>query len=434
MITFLLVEIDLEPGWAVGSVPLDDPTLDRDLLVDLDAQPWVPGSSLAGSLRAHLAATDLAEGTNLETDLMGARPTQHSADRPAASRLWFLGTKFVASTADGPLLEIVGQTRINRRTGAAAALSLRSSRTVGRGGTLTAYLRYDGVLTDRQLAVVAGWRPAIGRDRTTGGGRATLRGLRHGTIDPASPEGMCVWLTNPGEQLVRAVATEPVPLPERVEQAWLTAEFAIEDALLVGDPRATGPATPRTRDGRFIVPGSAWKGLIRARVEYILRSRYGPRPGLACDDPTGGQAGAGCSGCLVCGVFGNNQLRGRLAFADSVIEDAGQPPARTQVGIDRVTGGSRDGLLFETQPLTAGRLTLRVYDLGPRGAEGPLDAWVRTAIEHVLLDLHDGLIGVGSRVTRGMGTLRFLGPPPRPGPVVVADLESAADAVRKVAV
>ncbi|MBT8225758.1 MAG: hypothetical protein HKP61_22370 [Dactylosporangium sp.] len=417
MITFLLIEIEVEPGWAIGSVPLDDPTLDRDVLLDGSGHPWVPGSSLAGSLRAHLGAIDRAEGTSLETDLMGARPTQHRDNVAAVSRLWFLGTRFTPSRSSDPVLEVVGQTRIDRHRAAAAATSLRSSRVVSSGGVLTAYLRYDGELAPRDIATLARWQPAIGRDRTTGAGRATLRGLRHGVIDPATPEGMRTWLTYDGAALVEAVATERTPVPEPNRTPWLTAEFSIEDALLVGDPRPTGPAMPRIRGGQHLVPGSAWKGVIRSRVEYILRSRYGRRPDQVCDDPTD------CQGCLVCAVFGHHRRRGRLAFADSVIKDAERPAARTQVGIDRVTGGSRDGLLFQTQPLTAGRLTLRIDDLGPRGAEGPIEEWVRTTIEHVLVDLHDGLIGIGSRTTRGMGTLRLTGPPPRPGPVIVPALE-----------
>lgn len=415
MITFLLIEIDVAPGWAIGAVPLDDPTLDQDVLVDRAGSPWVPGSSLAGSLRAHLAATDRVAGTTLETDLMGARPTQHRDDQAAVSPLWFLGTRFTPSVATDPMFEVVGQTRIDRHRKAAAATSLRSSRAVSAGGILTGYLRYDGELSDSHLAVLAQWRPSIGRDRTIGGGQARLRRLRHGTVNPTTANGMRLWLTHSGEKLVEVVATSDVPVPTADRESWLTAQFTIEDALLVTDPRPTGAASPRTRNGQYIVPGSAWKGVIRSRVEYILRSLYGQSPDLACDDPTR------CDGCLVCEVFGHHRRQGRLAFATSVVETSQPPAGRTQVGINRVTGGSCDGLLFETQPLISGQLELRIDDLGPRGDEGPLAPWVRQAIEHVLLDLHDGLIGVGSRITRGMGTLKLVSPLPRPGPVTIPD-------------
>ncbi|GLI00903.1 hypothetical protein Pa4123_61790 [Phytohabitans aurantiacus] len=416
-----MVEIAVEPGWAVGTVPLGDPTLDRDVLVDLDGRPWVPGSSLAGSLRAHLCAHDAVAGTSLETTLMGSRPPKRRGDPVEASLLWLLGTRFEADSAQTPddgeaVLETVGQTGIDRRRGAATAGSLRYSRTVGRGGVLTAYLRFDGELDGAHLAVLAGWQPAIGRDRTTGGGRARLRSLRHGTIDPSLAHDARTWLTHSGAALVAAVATTAVPVPDTGGRPWLLENLLIEDALLVGDPRPTGPATPRHRGGRPLVPGSAWKGLFRSRVEYILRSLYGDQ--AACRKP------GGCPDCRTCVVFGHQKARGLLAFADSTIDTDWRPAAavRTQVGIDRVTGGSRDGLLFETDPVTSGRLWLRIDALGS------VDDWVQVAVWHVLRDLHDGLIGIGSRVTRGMGTLRLARPPQPVGPVIVPGLHTIADA------
>ena len=74
-ITLMIATIDVEPGWAVGTVPLSDPAIDRELLLDSQGQPWVPGSSLAGSLRAHLAAAQ----PPADTRLMGSRPPHDQA-------------------------------------------------------------------------------------------------------------------------------------------------------------------------------------------------------------------------------------------------------------------------------------------------------------------------------------------------------------------
>jgi hypothetical protein len=145
-------------------------------------------------------------------------------------------------------------------------------------------------------------------------------------------------------------------------------------------------------------------------VEYILRSLYGDAPAAACEEQ------AGCGACLSCEVFGHRGGRGRLAFRDSPIADAPTPVERTQVGIDRVTGGSCDGLLYTVAPVTGGRLTLRIDALDD------VPPWVRPAVLHVLRDLDDGLIGIGSRVTRGMGTLRLATDIPPPPPVEVAGL------------
>ncbi|MDT5024985.1 MAG: hypothetical protein QOE61_1411 [Micromonosporaceae bacterium] len=393
MITLIAVDIDVEEGWAVGDVPLDDPAIDRDLLVDAKGAAWVPGSSLAGSLRAHLSNVDALWHTGLESGLMGGRPPQERGEETDASRLWFLGTSFAAH--DGAVdTEVVGQTAIDRHRGAATANTLRYSRSVATAGRITAYLRLDGRLDDQAQQALAAWQPHIGRDRTTGAGRAHLGQLRHGEIDPSTPEGMRTWLTHTGADLIEAVATHTVT-PPAPPGPWYSVELSIVDGLLVGDPRPTGPARPRQRNGRSLVPGSAWKGIFRSRVEFILRSLYGPD--AVCHTTTG------CGACVTCDVFGHQGHRGRLAFADSLVQPTdptGPAQIRTHVGIDRVTGGARDSLLYQTVPITHGQLTLRIDQLAP------VEHWVRNAITHVLRDLHDGLIGVGSRVTRGLGTVR----------------------------
>lgn len=206
------------------------------------------------------------------------------------------------------------------------------------------------------------------------------------------------------------MATTAIPC-HADDQPWLEAEFEIVDGLLAGDSQ-TGPlASPRTRQGRPLIPGSGWKGIIRSRVEFILRSRYGEN--AACDTQ------AGCGQCAACAVFGHQGQRGALAFRDSYIEDWRQEPKRTHVGIDRVTSSSRDALLFGTMPVTAGRLRLQIDELRLTST------WARNAIRHVLRDIDDGLIGVGSRTTRGFGTLRLRKPLDDLEAVVVEHLEAA---------
>jgi CRISPR/Cas system CSM-associated protein Csm3 (group 7 of RAMP superfamily) len=409
--TFLIATLRLEPGWAVGSVALDDPAIDRELLTDASGQPWVPGSSLAGSLRAHL----LAEQAHADERLMGSRPPEDRAasERATVSRLWFLGAEFSADGAGPTETSTTGQTAVDRARGGAVPKSLRVSRVAESGGTLRVYLRYRGELSEHEVGLIASWSPKIGRDRTRGGGRAALVDLRYGTVNLATDEGMTTWLTHSGPDLVEAVATTPVPVaPSKAKVREF--EFTIEDGLLVGGVKDPQVARTRTRSGLPLIPGSAWKGIVRSRFEFILRSRYGED--AACRDTTG------CPVCVVCDVFGSAGRRGQLAFADSPVTAAEVSEPRTQVGIDRVTGGARERLLFRTEPVTAGTVWLRIEELAP------VEPWVWNVIGHVVRDIDDGLVGVGSRTTRGLGTLRLITPlDPRPAPVTVARLETAAD-------
>lgn len=421
IITLAIATVEVEPGWAVGAVAHGDATIDRDILLDANGQPWVPGSALAGSLRAHLAAA----GPPADVRLMGSRPPRNQAEaaQSTASPLWVVGAVFTpvspdeptdggeSSDAAGAVLETTGQTAIDRMRGAARAGSLRISRLAASAGRLSVYLRHDGKaqpLSDADLALIASWRPAIGRDRTRGGGRARLVELRHGIVDPSTPEGARTWLTHDGPGLFEAVATTVIHGKPPV-RPWLEEAFEIEDGLLVGDIKTGRVALTRRRQGRPLIPGSAWKGIIRSRVEYIVRSRY--------DEDAACTQQVGCGTCFVCEVFGHQGQRGVLAFRDSYIEDCGEEAEQDHVGIDRVTGGARDALLFKTKPLPSGRLRLRIDELETT------QPWVRNAIRHVLRDIDDGLIGVGSRTTRGLGTLRLAEPLGALEPVVIDRLE-----------
>jgi CRISPR/Cas system CSM-associated protein Csm3 (group 7 of RAMP superfamily) len=417
-ITLMIATIEVEPGWAVGTLTTSDPAIDRDILLDADGRPWVPGSALAGSLRAHLSQAE----PPADIRVMGSRPprNQTEAADSTVSPLWIIGSVFAPGNSSDQTydaLEITGQTAIDRERGAAAAGPLRFSRLAAHGGTLTVYLRHDPAdgrpLDDQDLELIAAWPPAIGRDRTKGSGRATLTKLRHGPIDPATPAGASTWLTHTGPELFDTVATHTITPEPASQEPWLTAGFAIVDGLLTSDGLPAKIAQSRHRLGRPVIAGSTWKGIIRSRAEYIIRSRYGEQ--AACQDPNS------CGTCPACQIFGHQGQRAKLAFRDSYIENPQDttPPVRTHVGIDRVTGGARDALLFQTAPLAAGQLRLQIDTLGY------VEPWVRNLIWHVLRDIDDGLIGVGSRTTRGLGTLHLTTQPEDLYPVHVPDLEAA---------
>jgi hypothetical protein len=216
IITLMIATVEIEPGWAVGAVTLSDPVIDRDILLDAGGLPWIPGSALAGSLRAHMAVAD----PPADVRLMGSRPPANQAESAAStvSPLWVLGAVFTPVEPPGgspaqSALETVGQTAIDRKRGAAAPGSLRFSRLAASGGTLTVYLRHDPgehPLSAADLQLIAGWPPAIGRDRTRGGGRAQLIELRHGTVDPTTPEGMTTWLSHSGPELFTTVVSQAI--------------------------------------------------------------------------------------------------------------------------------------------------------------------------------------------------------------------------------
>jgi CRISPR/Cas system CSM-associated protein Csm3 (group 7 of RAMP superfamily) len=464
IITVVKALIEVDAGWAVGAA--DDSTggIDRELLTDRDGRPWVPASSLAGSLRAHLAACDDAD-----LELMGDRPpdgpeadTIHNDataqdGNPKPAVLWLLNTRTRAGSdkaardAAQPLATVVvTSTAVDPRRRAARAKSLRSSRIVDEPSVIELYGQAYADLTETHLALLASWQPAVGRDRTRGGGNARLHELGYRKYDLAQPADLDAWLIHGGPE--RFTGLTAIPISTTRDNTVIHARWQIVDALHIGtgsiDSRKI--AVTRTRDGRPMVPGSTWKGLFRSRVGYIMRSVWGEN--AACVEQVG------CGSCALCDLFGSVTRRGLISFADSLIDTGqvrpqeeprapipispppGRPstspspltianlarqrqaavampvptlapppdaastsgiPSRIHVAIDRITGGARDKLLFTEEIVTEGTLDLHISALAT------LTDWQTNLLRHVIRDLDDGLIGVGKGVQRGQGTLRL---------------------------
>lgn len=458
----------VEPGGVSvpGSAGEDEP----DMYIDTDARdrPHVPGTSLAGVLKAHLRR-DLGR-TRAEAWLGRLRPSRPNSPRrvsaPAAtpdadstaatpaettvdsdpSRLWVLGA--VAEGAVEPVL--MASTAIDRRRGAARHRTSRLEEVLPAGTRFTAYLRLDDprdTEVEELMSSLATWRPRLGRRTSAGRGACRIDSLRHGTLDLTTSEGVLAWTTTSGPALYRSIATSSVTVTA-AQPDELTLRWRLEGPLFVGGdvgrPQARGTADgaaakdnvnrPCRSQGHLVVPGTSLKGVIRSRIEYILRSVASETQ--ACLDQT-------CGRCLTCGWFGHGGgdddrqqsvgQRSRVRFAPARIEApsggstggggrSGRVDTRVRmhVAINRFTGGAamtmpqdakvhvsgdKSGALYGVEAPETGQFTLRL-DVGelPKTELPLFRALVRLAAQ----DLHDGIVGIGGGVTRGYGTVQCL--------------------------
>lgn len=204
----------------------------------------------------------------------------------------------------------------------------------------------------------------------------------------------------------RIVAETPnvtVLITSREALGLLDLELRIVDGLFIPGER-DGNTTRRygRPDGAPALEGSSIKGVLRSRSEFILRSI-----GVAACDPSAVKGA--CGKCPVCLVFGSPGRRGVVAVRSAPVVGF-VDEMRSHVAIDRVSGGARDHQLFNEELLAGGTFRLVV------DAIGDVPAWVRLLLLWVVRDLHDGLVGMAGRTTRGCGTVELL------DPSVVADL------------
>ena len=154
--------------------------------------------------------------------------------------------------------------------------------------------------------------------------------------------------------------------------------------------------------GRPVLPGTAVKGLLRSRAEFILRS-----VGLAACET------AQCAACWTCRVFGSGGgtdsssesvgVRAVIRFPDAMVRDAPEPTVRTHVAIDRFTGGALAGALYQMEVLEAGNLTVEAEAIS--AIDAALLGQMRAVFRLVLEDLNDGIIGMGGGTARGYGSV-----------------------------
>lgn len=460
---------------------------------DHEGRPAVPATSLAGSLRAHAAARDLDllslfGGTRTEPD-----PEDPRRERTVlvASPVRFLGTRTeLPRNAPQPLHHT--RNAIDRHRAAPAPNPLFARELLPPGTRITVWLRLDAdpvapgspaeeraeaheradrTAKERAKAledILATWRPVIGGSRGTGNGRARLTAVRRRTLDLADPADRRRWLLKGGPGLFDDAedVTEDVTrdgVRERAEGPLLLGRaltFDVVDALHIGtgrtaedshtaearveavqeDEDTAGKGRRGTKRALLhrdhanhpAVPGSTWRGLLRTRCEFILRS-LGEDACTPVSTRTAQATGrtdttdmthtaetpgaAECGSCRICHAFGHTGRRGRLVFLDSPLLATAPAPTptptpaavtcRNHVSLDRVTSGAADGALYTHEVVEEARAELRILDEppNPAGAE-PLDPLLRHVLVLALYDLHTGAFGIGHATTRGYGTLR----------------------------
>jgi CRISPR/Cas system CSM-associated protein Csm3 (group 7 of RAMP superfamily) len=413
-VLLLRTSLDITQRWAVGRVPTAGETVHLPVVFDPRSgspQPYAPASGLAGSLKSHL-------GARLGEFWLGPEPPgweEAGGKSPRViSRLALRGTVMPRKVAEqAGTIHTRSATSIDRERGAARPGGLRTEQW-NRPGQLGLAMECENAddlseeAIDELLEALARWTPVVGRSASTGMGAAEVKSVDYLIVDLSDGEHFRWWLTERAKWLRYLDTEPPVDVQHRsgaggTAPARWTREvtWEVREPLHIGTGDSEGAATQHGEasilpilkvDGKPVIPGSSWKGVVRGRCATILAL-------LEVEHRDE----------IIAAMFGSSQNgRGLLSFTETVIESsgAGEPlvNTRTHVAIDRFTGGARDGALFTVEYVregTALTLLISADDEPPEAVLGLLD--------HVFWDVNEGIIGIGGMVTRGYGGLSLTG-------------------------
>lgn len=389
-IAFVIIDISADAAFCIAA-PEMAMAFDRPVAAHPgDGTAVVPVTGLVGSLRAHVAT----ESSEVADKLFGRLPLGDDKGFDSVVRGLGATLSLHGKAVQSRSLERRSQTAIDRRRGAAAAMMPRQSQAVPAGASVCMYLEVrDPAQLDAVVEAARHWMPSLGGARTSGLGQARVVGIRHGTLDTRTTEGLQLIIEKGGPELVEAVATVAADPVERQPIVMRDYAFEVASPLFVRGERVGNRTQSLHRGGRPHVDGSSWKGVFRSGAQFVVDSAAG--------------ADGVPSGCAaVDALFGTTERRGALAFSETVIAQS-STSQRVHVAIDRVSGGARDERLFIDDPVDRGQVHLRIT-----AARG-LPDWVGVLLDCIVADIHDGYLGVGGATSRGYGTLRLLGPKPR---------------------
>lgn len=338
--------------------------VDTQILRDKDGRPFIPGTSVAGVLRAAFSQKNAFP--EMEALFFGGKVEKLDAEVQSAVDIDDIELeKAEIVQRDGVCIDDV--------RGVAEDKKKYDYELVERGatGNFTAEITLRGyhkeVLDDglpaavRRLAkgVAAGFR--LGAMTAKGFGRVRVDGLALDRYDFGNPTDAFAWLSEPRgkaadhEDEVKAEANDR-PLTE--SNLIIDADFALVGSLLVKD--ADVPEDKKTDDktaihavmkksrNAYLIPGPSVKGALRHHAGRVLKN-------LGFQEPKkflNGLMGLDDEALKAASKRKDEEtLRQSRFFVDEVYiaQKAVKPFAQTRNRIDRFTGGTIGGALFTTE-------------------------------------------------------------------------------------
>ncbi|WP_051185138.1 RAMP superfamily CRISPR-associated protein [Desulfatiglans anilini] len=402
-----------------------DSAVDMAVLRDAkDGRPLLPGASLAGALRGHLADVYGGYRSDEDREVAGLFGVERQKDEGAQSPLIVFDS--LGEVPEGMTVEIRDGVAIDSATGTAKPHKKFDFEVLPAGTVFP--LRVDLIIEDsasepaqlgRLVTALDGLDSgdiALGMRRSRGMGSIEAGHWRARRFDLSTQQGWLDWLTtdhlNPLRddvqshesplKAIRASQTGKIPmeLPDKRDRILVDLALKVAGDLLVRSP-GCDPAAPDSvhlrSAGRPVLPGTGLAGVLRAqaqRIAWLVRESAADAEqwvdrlfGAQCsDEDERADAQMGRSSAS------------KLRISESFLEGS-DPRRQARIAIDRFTGGVVQGALFDEQVEVGGSLKVRLELRNPTDGESGL-------LLLLVKDLLSGNIPVGGEASVGRGVLK----------------------------
>lgn len=325
-------EIKLLSPTIIGSGENDN--TDSDILLNSEGIPFIPATSIAGVISSFISKTD---GTNIINEIFGGNESQ--------SKIVFYDltlkedSSFSISKRDG--------IAIDNTIGITKESSKYDYEIIDKG----AVFNFEILLNDNDIkllnTIIEAFKTKklrIGAKTNNGFGEVTIDNYKVYKYDFSKKNSVLKWLKREvGEDITDKLGSDIYEYRENYIDLELT--FSIKDSLIIksyDEGTVNADSTHLKSKDDYIISGSSLKGALRARTERIFNTLNPNNKMLV--------------GKLIGNLFGekgesdNGGQKGRLSVNEVNLPKM-DSKIQQRIKIDRFTGGTIAGALFDSMPV-----------------------------------------------------------------------------------
>lgn len=328
-------KIELISPLKIGSHKGDN--TDNDVLIDKDGIPYIPATAFIGVLRHYLKIDDKSY-----LDKIFGKEREDESKDDNTSRIYCSDLR---TNLKENLIEIRDGIEIDSKTGIVKKGAKFNYEIVKKGVEFSFFIELNVYEKDKDesfistiVDILQNGKINLGSKTNTGFGKIKLKEYKYIYLDFNNKLDVLKWIK---KDFSNSVEIKANPLIIDDKTFTINATFSLKNSLLIksytSDPKMPD-SVHLTSDGKNIISGSSIKGAVRSRARRIINT-------------------LGLREIIFEELFGDVDLKNkkRAKKGKVQVQEVEIPKfiseMQTRIKINRFTGGTIDGALFESMPI-----------------------------------------------------------------------------------